>query len=115
MTQQEINRQHLRKMLDAIISEDVDTAKAAFHDYVVNRSKDILEGACDPCNTKPAGGEGKADPKAAKGDAGVKATMAKTGKEEIPKKGEAKPDPKAAKGDAGVKATMAKTAKEEIK
>jgi len=96
------NRQHLRKMLDAIINEDMDTAKTAFHDYVVNRSKTILEMDC--CD--PVGGTGTADPKSAKGSSDVKASMSKTAKDEIAKKGEAKADPKAAKGSKDVKSTM---------
>ncbi len=96
------NRQHLRKMLDALINEDTDTAKSAFHDYVVNRSKVILEMDC--CD--PVGGDGKKDPKAAPGDKGVKATMAKTAKEDINASGEAKADPKAAPGDKSVKASI---------
>lgn len=110
MSTTDINRQHLRKMLDAIIAKDEDTAKAAFHDYVVDRSKGIMEMDV----SKPAGGEGKSDPKKAQGSTDVKSSMKKTADQEIDKKGEAKDDPKQAKGEDMVKKTMKKTGDEEI-
>lgn len=111
MSTTDINRQHLRKMVDAIIAKDEDTAKDAFHDYVVNRSKSILEMDV----SQPAGGEGHSDPKKAQSSHDVKASMKKTADQEIKKQGEAKDDPKAAKGEEMVKSTMKKTAGEEIK
>lgn len=110
MSTTDTNRQQLRRMLDAIISKDEDAAKSAFHDYVVDRSKSILEMDV----SKPAGGEGHSDPKKAPGSTDVKSSMKKTADAEIDKKGESKDDPKSAKGEAAVKATMAKTGKDEI-
>jgi hypothetical protein len=110
MSTTDTNRQQLRRMLDSIIAKDDESAKAAFHDYVVDRSKSILEMDV----SKPAGGEGHSDPKKAPGSSDVKSGMKKTADAEIDKKGEAKDDPKSAKGDAMVKNTMAKTGKEEI-
>lgn len=59
---------HLGNMLDALIGKNEEDAKKAFHDYVTDKSKGIIEGD---------------DPKSAKGEASVKATMKTTSNEEI--------------------------------
>jgi len=100
----EQHKSYLRQMLDASINEDDEAAEKAFHAYIVDKSKQVME-----MDSKPAAGNTKGDPKDAKGDTGVKASVRDA--KEIKAGGESKADPKAAKGDAMVKATV-KRAKE---
>lgn len=38
----ENNKENLRNMLDNFIQQDMDAAKASFHDFMVNKSREIL-------------------------------------------------------------------------
>ncbi len=103
-------KDHLRKMLDAVVARDSDAAQASFHDYVVSKSKAVFEmKTTDDLN--PVGGEGTKDPKDAKGKTDVRTTK----KDEIKAGGESADEPKKAKSSAEVTGTMSKAAKQEIK
>ena len=124
MTEQQA--QALTNMVNALVMKDDEAGKAAFHEYLVSKSRPFMEsdkGSAEVAATLKktaaeeikASGEAKDDPKKAKGSADVAATLKKTAGEEIKKVGEAKDDPKKAKGSAEVAATLKKTAGEEIK
>ena len=125
-------------MLDAVVNNDQEAAKAAFHNYTVAKSKSVFEMAE---TSTPVGGEGTADPKKAQGKkehnttdkdeikAGkgskndpksakssneVTGTLKSAAKEDIKKSGESVDDPTKAKGSKEVKATVAKAAKDDI-
>lgn len=110
-------KDHLRKMLDAVVAGDSEAAQASFHDYVVDKSKNVFEmgspivkatsGECK----EPVGGDGKKDPKSAQGKKDHKTTA----KDEIKAGGESADDPKGAKTSSEVTSTMSKASKEDIK
>ena len=103
-------KDHLRKMLDAIVADDKEAAKSAFHEYTVSKSKNVFEMSTDQA-PDPVGGEGKKDPKNEHG----KKEHNTTAKDEVKASGEAKSDPKAAKTSKEVTGTLSKASKEDIK
>jgi hypothetical protein len=124
-------KEFLSKMLDATIAGDDAAAQSAFHDYVVTKSRPVVEGDDPKSNPgeksvkatmKAAAdaeiakvGEEAADPKKAPGSKDVKATLNAAGKREIKKVGEEAADPKKAPGEKAVKATMKAAGDKEIK
>ncbi len=103
-------KDHLRKMLDAVVAGDSEAAQASFHNYVVGKSKAVFEMKSTD-DLDPVGGEGKKDPKSEQG----RKEHNTTEKDEIKASGESADDPKGAKTSAEVTGTMSKAAKADIK
>ena len=110
-------KDHLRKMLDAVVAGDTEAAQASFHKYVVGKSKAVFEmgspivKATGGKYKTPVGGEGKKDPKSEQG----KKEHHTTSSDEIKAGGKSADDPKGAKTSSEVTSTMTKASKEEIK